>query len=414
MSARPLTGIRIVDLTHVWAGPLATRILGDLGADVVKIEAPLARGSAAAPPIGQGLWIGGEPADESWNRQTLFTKLNRSKRGLCLDLKTEGAAELLLALIAQADVVIENFSANAMQRLGLGYDKLSDVKPDIIYVSMPGFGSYGPYSALTAFGPSVEPMTGLGAIMGYSPSEPRNTAMALVDAIGGVSAASAVMSALSRRQETGDGAFVELSLHEAGVSFYGDFLVDHQLGHVHQPIGNAHPAYAPNGVYPVRGQDAWIAIACPTQETWRALAGEMGELTADLTAFDDPEQRLKHRERLDDIIGSWTCGFDRDELARKLQSAGVPAGAVNAAPDFMENQHLLERGYWVDLALEGQPAVRYPGLAISLNGEPPPHGRPAPRFGEHNREVLAEWLKMEDDRIDALVARGALLTQPPA
>ena len=369
MSARPLTGIRIVDLTHVWAGPLATRILGDLGADVVKIEAPLARGSAAAPPIGQGLWIGGEPADESWNRQTLFTKLNRSKRGLCLDLKTEGAAELLLALIAQADVVIENFSANAMQRLGLGYDKLSDVKPDIIYVSMPGFGSYGPYSALTAFGPSVEPMTGLGAIMGYSPSEPRNTAMALVDAIGGVSAASAVMSALSRRQETGDGAFVELSLHEAGVSFYGDFLVDHQLGHVHQPIGNAHPAYAPNGVYPVRGQDAWIAIACPTQETWRALAGEMGELTADLTAFDDPEQRLKHRERLDDIIGSWTCGFDRDELARKLQSAGVPAGAVNAAPDFMENQHLLERGYWVDLALEGQPAVRYPGRAVSIRAE---------------------------------------------
>ncbi|MFV2089796.1 MAG: CaiB/BaiF CoA transferase family protein, partial [Pseudomonadales bacterium] len=271
MSRQPLQGVRIVDLTHVWAGPLATRMLGDLGADIVKVEAPLARGSATVPAIGQGLWVGGEAGEDSWNRQSLFTKLNRSKRGVCVDLKVASGRETLLELIRVADVVIENFSANALERLGLGYETLSSINPDIIYVSMPGYGSSGPYSGLTAFGPSVEPMTGLGALMGYSKNEPRNTAMALVDAIGGVSGASAVVTALNHRKDTGRGGCIELSLHEAGVSFFGDFLVDHQLGAQCEPMGNAHPGYAPHGIYPSRGDDEWIAIACPSQETWRNL-----------------------------------------------------------------------------------------------------------------------------------------------
>jgi crotonobetainyl-CoA:carnitine CoA-transferase CaiB-like acyl-CoA transferase len=414
MSNRPLAGIRIVDLTHVWAGPLATRMLGDLGADIVKVEAPLARGSAAAPPIGQGLWVGGEPGDDSWNRQTLTNKLNRSKRGICLDLKVEGSTDVLLALIGEADVVIENFSANAMKRLGLGYDQLASVKPDIVYVSMPGFGSHGPYSALTAFGPSVEPMTGLGALMGYSPEEPRNTAMALVDAIGGVSAASAVMTALLRRKQTGQGAFLELSLHEAGVSFFGDFLVDHQLGHPHEPIGNAHPAYAPNGIYPTLGEDAWIAIACPTPDAWLGLVKTASALSEELASFADPTARVARRADLNHILGAWTAEHDRTALADLLQSAGVPAGAVNAAPDFMTHTHLLKRGYWIDQATGDQPEVRYPGLAIRLNGERAPHGRSAPRFGEHNREVLTEWLGASEEEVDALLSQGALLDRPPA
>lgn len=412
MSNRPLSDIRIVDLTHVWAGPLATRMLGDLGADVVKVEAPLARGPAVQPPPGQGLWVGGEPGNEPWNRQSLFTKLNRAKRGLCLDLKTEDGRSVLLELVAEADVVIENFSANAMSRMGLGYDKLADAKADIVYVSMPGFGSTGPYSALTAFGPSVEPMTGLGAIMGYSPEEPRNTAMALVDAIGGVSAAAAVMTGLQRRRETGRGVFLELSLHEAGVSFFGDVLADHQLGHQHQPMGNAHPAFAPCGVYPTRADDEWICLACPLDEHWQALKKL-------LPALDDPQfataaNRLAAREPIDQAIAIWTRAQDRHDLAARLQDAGIPAGAVMSAPDFMTHPHLEARGYWVDLALAGQPSVRYPGLPIALNGEPPPHGRAAPRFGEHNREVLKEWLGKTDASVDDLERAGVLLDRPPA
>ena len=414
MSNQPLQGIRIVDLTHVWAGPLATRMLGDLGADVVKVEAPAARGTTAVPPIGQGLWVGGEAGEDSWNRQSLFTKLNRSKRGVCIDLKTAAGKDTLLDLIRVADVVIENFSANAMDRLGLGYDILSDINPNILYISMPGFGSTGPYSTLTAFGPSVEPMTGLGALMGYSKAEPRNTAMALVDAIGGVSAASAVVTALNRRQHSKRGAHIELSLHEAGVSFFGDFLVDQQLGADHKPLGNAHPGYAPHGIYPTSGTDEWIAIACPCQESWTNLQRAAPDLWADLPPLNDPADRLANRIAIDQQLAGWTSAFNKHTLARQLQSAGVPAGAVNAAPDFMEDAHLLERGYWVDLALEGQTSVRYPGLPISLNGELPPHGSAAPKFGEHNREVLKDWVGRSNEDIASLTEAGVLLDRPPA
>ena len=413
MSRQPLQGLRIVDLTHVWAGPLGTRMLGDLGADVVKVEAPLARGPAVAPPRGVGVFVGREPGTEPWNRQSVTIKLNRSKRGVCIDLRSSKGKDTLLKLIRVADVVIENFSAQVMNNLGLGYDVLSCVNHKIIYVAMPGFGSYGPYSGLTAFGPSVEPMTGVGALLGYSKDEPRNSAMALVDAVAGVSAAAAVVTAVNRRNETGRGARVELSLHEAGVSLFGDFLVDDQLGARHNPIGNAHPRYAPHGIYPTLGEDEWIAIACPDQTSWVALRDEIQADWPDTDNFDEPSQRLAHRTVLDEKLTEWTREQNKHNLTQRLQAVGVPAGAVNTAPDVLEDQHLDKRGYWVDQALQNQPIVRYPGLAIKLNGLERLISRPAPRFGEHNREVLQDWLDVTDAQVDELIAGGVLLDRPP-
>lgn len=412
MSQKPLRGLRIVDLTHVWAGPLGTRMLGDLGADIVKVEAPLARGPALSPPGGVGVFAGGEPGTEPWNRQSVTIKLNRSKRGICIDLKSAQGKDTLLELVRVADVVIENFSARAMNNLGLSYEVLSDVNPQIIYVAMPGFGSYGPYSALAAFGPSVEPMTGVGALLGYSKDQPRNSAMALVDAVAGVSAAAAVVTAVNRRRETGRGARVELSLHEAGISLFGEFLVDSQLGAQHAPIGNAHPRYAPHGIYPALGEDQWIAIACPDQACWIALRDEAGLWTG-IEQFDEPSHRLAHRPALDKKLSEWTREQNKHELEQRLQAAGIPAGAVNAAPDVLEDAHLKERGYWVDQALDGQPTVRYPGLAIKLNQKERSVGRPAPKFGEHNREVLQDWLGSTTADVDELIAQGVLLDRPP-
>ncbi len=413
MSQRPLQGVRILDLTHVWAGPLGIRLLADLGADVVKVEAPLARGAAESPATGAGLFVGGEPAADPWNRQALFIKLNRGRRGMCIDLKSHEGKSLLLALVREADVITENFSAHAMSNLGLGYDVLSDTNPQIIYVTMPGYGSDGPYSGLTAFGPSVEPMTGLGAMLGYSKAEPRNSAMALIDAVAGVSAASAMVTALNRRLTTGKGSRVELSLHEAGVSLFGDFLVAEQLGSQPQPTGNAHPHYAPHGIYPAQGDDNWLAIACPDAAAWSALRREIGESWLSDGRFDLAEQRLAQRAQLDELLGSWTRDQSKHDLAARLQQAGVPAGAVNTAPDVLQDEHLLQRGYWVDQALVDQPAVRYPGIAIRLNQQEAVYGRPAPKFGEHNREVLQDWLDASDARVDELIAGGVLLDRPP-
>jgi crotonobetainyl-CoA:carnitine CoA-transferase CaiB-like acyl-CoA transferase len=166
MASGPLSGIRIVDLTHVWAGPLSTRILADLGAEVLKIEPATARGPLQPLPGTRGMYPGNEPGQEHWNRQGIINKLNRNKKSLSINLKTDAGRQLFLDLVAQSDVVIENFSASTMQSLGLGYTILKNANPHIIYVTMPGYGACGPYRDFVAYGPSVEPMTGLTSLMG--------------------------------------------------------------------------------------------------------------------------------------------------------------------------------------------------------------------------------------------------------
>jgi crotonobetainyl-CoA:carnitine CoA-transferase CaiB-like acyl-CoA transferase len=210
----PLNGVRILDLTHVWAGPLATRTLSDLGADTVKIERSYGRGPAQVSVSPIAGWIGGEPGPEPWNAQATFVKLARNARSVCLDLKHNHGREVFLRLVAVADVVIENFSARAMPALDLGFEALKQANPKIIYVTMPGYGAHGPYRDWVAFGPTVEAMSGLTNVMGYSAQEPRNTAMAVMDPIAGVAATGAVVTALRQRDETQDAQLVEMSLHE--------------------------------------------------------------------------------------------------------------------------------------------------------------------------------------------------------
>ena len=244
MADGPLRGIRILDLTHVWAGPLSTRILADLGAEVIKIEAPTSRGPLVypepTPPLGG--WIGGNPGDEPYNRNAYYVKLQRNKKSVAMDLKTTKGRNTFIELVKVADVVIENFSARAMPALGLNYERLATANPKIIYVTMPGYGMSGPCRDWVAFGPSIESTCGFTNIMGYSENAPRNTATALIDPIEGTNAAAAVLSALRRRKDSDKGALVEMSLHEAGVSFCGPWLIEHQLNKNIQPIGNRHPA----------------------------------------------------------------------------------------------------------------------------------------------------------------------------
>lgn len=412
MSAKPLSGVRIVDFTHVWAGPLCTRLLGDLGADVVKVEAPLGRGGRGPMPKGVGIFMEGDPGDEPWNRQAIFNKLNRSKRGVCLDVKEADGHKTLLALISKADVVIENFSAFAMQRMGLGFDVMQRVNEKLLYVAMPGFGSTGPYASFAAFGPSVEPMTGLGVLLGYGPDEPRNTAMALPDAIAGITAAGAVVSGLRTVRETGRGLHTEVTLIESAINFWGDFIADHQLGRTHRPMANRHPFFSPHGVYPTAGEDQWIAIACPTDEAFESLR-RFFDWPAE-PRFVDNDSRRDHEDQLDTMIAVATIEHDKHALAERLQSVGVIAGAVNATPDVIDDAHLNASGYWADLGLDGQTALRYPGLAMRINDQAPVYERPAPRLGEHNAEVLGDWLGKTDAEIDRLLGSGAFATQPPA
>jgi crotonobetainyl-CoA:carnitine CoA-transferase CaiB-like acyl-CoA transferase len=387
MPEGPLSGVKVVDLTHVWAGPLGTRILADLGAEVTKVESPLARGALGQPPPGSGVFVGGDPGEDPWNRYAVVHKLNRNKSSVAIDLKTPSGREVFLDLVREADVVVENFSARAMRSLDLSFESLRAVNDQIIYVAMPGYGSYGPYSNWVAFGPSVEPMTGWGAIIGYSADEPRNTAMALPDAISGVSAASAIVTALNRRRETGNGSYIELSLHEAGVSFLGEFLIERQLGADPQPIGNHHPAYYHSAVVAAAGEDEWVAVSCKDEFEFEAMCS---------------------------IVGDDSARWDKHELAERLQASGIAAGPVNTAPDMLADEQLIARNFFVELAHEDQPAVVYPGTPLIIDGDSSHRDwSAAPNLGEHNAEVLKSWLGYDDTAVAKLREAGALVDKPP-
>lgn len=406
MAEGPLRGVRILDLTHVWAGPLATRILADLGAEIVKIEAAHRRGPRAFKGTPMGGWIGGDPGDEPWNRNAISVKLARNSKSVSIDLKSEIGRKTFLELVKVADVVMENFSARTMPRLQLDYQALQAANPNIIYVTMPGFGTYGPYRDRVAFGPTVEPMSGLTNVMGYSASEPRNTAMAVMDPIAAVSATTAVVTALRERERTKKGAYVEMSLHESGVSFSGPWLIEHQLGGHIEPIGNRHPQMAPYGVYRCQGEDEWIALACANDGQWASLCNL---IDGDLDPSATLELRQFDHDVIDAAISGWTRSRVKSRAAEELQQAGVCAGPVNIAPDMTADAQVRYRGFFVPLE-SGTPM---PGNPIKMSGSSSADWTPCPRLGADNARVLKDWLGYSDERIDDLVRDSVLADKPP-
>jgi crotonobetainyl-CoA:carnitine CoA-transferase CaiB-like acyl-CoA transferase len=406
MADGPLRGVRILDLTHVWAGPLAVRVLADLGAEVVKVEAPDGRGPRQFPEPPAGGFLAGDAGEEPWNRNAAFAKLMRNRRSLCIDLKTSAGRDTFLALARIADVVMENFSPRTMPSLDLGYATLRSENPGLVYVALSGFGARGSWCDRVAFGSTVEPLTGLADALGYGPGEPRCTAMALADPIAALTMASACVTALRRRAATGVGAYIDLSMHECGVDYSGPWLVERQFGGHVVPIGNRHPAMAPHGVYPCTGEDAWVAIACADDAEWRALCGVLGAgLDPGLTL---PARRAAH-DVIDSTLARWTRNLGKHEAVAILQAAGVPAGPVNTAPDMLADAQIVARQFFVPLdeqtPMPGNP-VRMPGLSTA-------DWTPCPGLGADNHAVLRDWLGYADDRIGELERTGVLANEPP-
>jgi len=401
---RPLEGLRVLDLTRIWSGPLATRILGDLGADVIKIEAHTNRAVAV-----------GSTGERPWNRQALFNKLSRNKRSVAIDLKAPAAREIFLRLVAECDVVIENFSARAMPSLGLGYDALREANPAIVYLTMPAFGREGPYRDYIGLGPSIEPMTGLTAAMGYSGAEPRVTSAALTDAMSGVAAASAVLTAIERRERTGEGAFIDLSQHEVGVAFLGEWFIERQLsGEEPRRLGNGHAEFAPHGVYRCLGSDDWIALAARTEDEWQALCALASCGWEDDARFMTPEGRRAHASDLDAAIDAWTSTQQKRALMEALQSRDVPAGAVLSPPEWLADPHLEARGYFAELDHAETGRGRWDGSPLRFEGERGyEEWLAAPLLGEHNAAVLGHVLGLSPEAVARLERDGVLADRPP-
>ena len=407
----PLNGIRIADFTHVWAGPLGTRILADLGAEVVKIEAPFARGPAVVASSATGLYPGGVLGADPWNRQGVTNKLNRNKKGLATNLKDPRGYAIVRELIGQCDVVIDNFSAKAMTGMGFGFDELLAMNPAIIHVAMPGYGLSGPYRDFVAFGPSVEPMSGLTSLMGYSDDEPRTTALALPDAIAGVTAAAAVVSALHRRHAYGETGQLELSLHEGAIAMIGEYFIEQQLSGVQPPrLANRHPTFAPHGVYRCAGEDEWLALACVDDASWRALVNVL--CLTDRPGWVSQDGRRADQDAIDAAIGVAVRSRDRLTLMHELQRAGVAAGAVQYAPDLLDDAHLVARAFFAPLGTAQLEKILFPGLPVCIDGQRGAGWCAAPRLGEHNAEIVVGMLGHSPEALAQWLADGVLWDRP--
>lgn len=413
-----LSGVRVLDLSRVWAGPLATRILGDLGADVIRVEATWSRGPRGvsdAYAARSALYPHGRAGDRPWNRQGMFNKFNRNKRAITLQLDTPAGKEVFERLVRHADVVLENYSPRVMPQLGLGYDQLSALNAGIIYIGMPGFGWTGPSRDWVALGTMIEPAAGLSSLMGYRDGGPYKSGVAWADPVAALHAASAVLIALWDRAADPEhrGQSIELAQIEGMIDFIGEEVLAAQIRGADAPRrGNQHSYYAPQGCYRCMGEDRWIALSITSDDDWQRFcaAARFAPHRAGLRL----DQRLAAQDEIDAEIAAWTALWDHLALMHTLQQAGIAAVAVFDARELVENEHLAARGFYVPIDHADAGRFLFPGFPAHLSATPATYRLPAPGLGEHNREVLGGLLGMSDDDLLALQAAGVIADEPPA
>ena len=402
-----LADVRVLDLTHAWAGPFATQLLADYGAEVIKIE------TCDRPDMLRfSTWPREETRADAYNRGGWFQYLGRNKLGLTLDLKHPHGKDLFKRLAAQSDMVIENFSARVMRRLGLEYAVLQRANPGLIMISMPGYGTAGPYRDFVAFGEMIEPFAGLSELTGYPDRGPLRLAVAYPDPVAGFHAALAVLLALRQRLRTGVGQHIAVPHREPITRMLGEAVLDYTVnGRTQRRIGNRHRAWAPHGCYPCRGQERWVALAVRTDAEWTALSQAFGtpEWTRD-ARFANSLGRWKHASLLDQYVAESTQLWDAPALAARLRAAGIPAGVVQTNRDLLNDEHLRARqAFWmIAHALAG--THPYPAPSTRLTGTPPRLMRPAPNLGEHNAEILTRLLALSPAEIRDLEAQGVIGT----
>ena len=328
----PLQNIRILDFSRIWAGPHATKLLADMGAEVVKVESTRAW-DPHRTIVGSGNLPDGDRGADPWNRSGWFNTLHMSKRGITAEVSQPAGKALIEELVSISDVVVDNFRAGAMARRGLSYEDLRRLRPDIIVASMPAFGNTGPWRDFIQYGIGQEQLGGVASMNGYlDDASPVKSGVNFGDPISGAHAAGAILAALLYRRRTGKSIFLDLSQLESTVSVVGEHILGYQMnGREPRNVGNRHPVYAPHGVYRCRGDDSWVTVAVGSDREWRELCQAMGrpELCDD-PRFVDVSARHRNHDELDEIIGEWTKHRDATELMQALQARRVPSapGAV--------------------------------------------------------------------------------------
>ena len=391
---RPLGGLRVLDFGWVWAGPVVGQLLGDMGAEVIKVESRKRPDFIRIfPPFAEG-----KPDPDG---ALFFHSLNRNKLSVTLDLTQPKAAELVKRVVKICDVVIENFSPKALRNLGLDYPALREIKPDLIMVSLSAAGQTGPWRDIMTYGPSLGALAGLDSLIGYPGERVLGWPLAYTDPASGLLGVFGIMAALRHRERTGRGQYVDLAQWEATSALIPEFILDYTMnGRVAGPQGNRHRRMAPHGCFRCQGEDAWITIAIETEGEWGDLCKVIGSPPwCQEERFSSRESRLQHQEELNRKIEEWSASRTPEEAMSALQAAGIAAFPSYGIGDVLRNSHFEERGAKVMVdhpKMKGE--VLY-GLPWKFSRTPGGIRRRAPLLGEHNRHVFCQLLGMSEEEV---------------
>jgi formyl-CoA transferase len=379
--SQALKGIRVIDMTHNQAGPACAQILGFLGADVIKLEEPKG-GDVARTNM----------RDIKDSDSLFFLILNANKRSLTLNLKTEEGKDLFRKVIAESDVLLENFGPGALDRLGLGYDALSKLNPKLIYATIKGFGTYGPYADFKSFEPIAQAMGGAMSVTGFPENPPTFNFPAIGDSGTGMHMAIGILAALQQRHNTGKGQHVEVSMQDAVVNLIRVSLRDHQrTGKPMGRSGNQLGRTVPGTTYPCApgGPNDYVYIFAQPQ-MWKPLVNAMGKPElADDPLFATPDARWENRDAFAQVMSAWTMQRTKFEVMKVLGDAGVPCGACQDTGEVLEDPHLVAREMIVDVDYPVRGTYKTVGSPIKLSDSPAEITRP-PLLGEHTAELLSE------------------------
>jgi len=401
---RPLEGIRVADFSWFGAGPIYTENLANHGAQVIRVESQAhIDGLRLAHPMPEGKY--------TFNVSGFYNNYNASKLSFTLNMKHPKALDVALRLVAVSDIVAENYTPGTLEKWGLTYQKLQEVKPDIILVREPMQGSDGPHANFAGFGAVISPLAGISHLSGSPKRVPVGLGTNYTDyVINPGHAAIATLAALHYRNRTGKGQLIEVAQIESSVCVVGTAILDYAVnGRVQNRQGNRLPYATPHGAYRCRGDDCWCVIAVFNDDQWQAFCQAIGDPQwCHEERFASLQGRKENEDELDRLVEGWTSTRTAEEVMESLQAAGVAAGVVQNARDVLENDpHLKERGYYVylDHPEAGRTAYDGPGFRLCKT---PGRLRPAPMLGEHTERVCKEVLQMDDEEMAQLVIEGVL------
>jgi len=419
----PLDGIRVLDLTVVWAGPAVTMFLGDLGAEIIRVDNPFVfpmatRGNMPRPPdqhvpdLGPlaGCYPDFDPGERPWNRTGFFAAHARGKRSVTLDLRTDLGRETFFRLVEQSDLLVENNSVSVIDKLGIGWDELSARNPRFSVLRMPPAGLDGPYAGFIGYGAHFEAQFGLTAIRGYPDGDPTsNSTVFHMDPASGAAGAFAAMMALRRREHTGRGELIELPQAENMLQHIGEYVIDAaRTGADHEPIANRHGTRAPQGAYRCAGADRWVTISVGSDEQWTGLVRAIGGPGwGHDERFATMEGRRAHHDEIDELLETWTSGLDRFDVFERCQIAGVPAGPVLDEADLLADPHLAERGFFRENGSDELGHWQFSGHAWRWSGPDLAWG-PIGVLGGDNDEVLRDIAGLSAEEYAELDASGQI------